>query len=108
SYMGGTAYTPIIVRHPAITSTATFGACASGLRARIAFDVTREDRDRRRQLRAGGDPVSAAERKELPLLGRHGEEIEQLARRRRHERLGKHGDLADDLGGHVEHGPLPR
>ncbi len=40
--------------------------------------------------------------------GRHAQQIEQLAGRGRHERLAQDADLAEHLGGDVEHGALPR
>src|SRR5262249_4593352 len=53
----------------------------------FALNVAGKDRTRRRQRRAGGDPARPAQHGELPLGGRHGEQVEQFGGRGRHERL---------------------
>src|SRR5262249_7789200 len=81
---------------------------ASALCATLAVNVTGKDRAWGGQRRPGGNPARSAKLAEKSLLGRHGEEIKQFGGRPRHERLRQDRDLADHLGGDVEHGPLPR
>ena len=81
------------------------GYCAA---LSLRLDITRKYRRRRRQFCARGDAMFAAEISERALAVRHGQKIEQFPRRRRHERLRQNRDLPQHLGGHIEHGALPR
>src|ERR1043166_8850227 len=94
---------PLVVRSGFIVSHGP----SSALCASFAVDITGEHRAWCRQIRAGGNPVPAAERREIALLVRNGKQIEPSRRRMRHERDAQDRDLPDHLGGDVEHGPLP-
>src|ERR1700712_2385498 len=75
---------------------------------RRRLDVTREDRHRRGQNDTRLDARCSTQRRKIAFTLRYGETVEQLRRRLRHRGLRENGDLADDLGGHIQHGALTR
>src|SRR5882762_9534073 len=75
---------------------------------RRGLDVTREDRHRRWQNDARLDARCSTQRREIAFALRYAETIEQLGRCVRHRGLCENSDLADDLGGHIQHRALTR
>src|SRR6188768_1951209 len=64
------------------------------------LDVARKHRCRGRQRRARRDALAGlAQPVELPLVGRHAQQVEQPAGRGRHERLAQDANLAEYFSG---------
>src|SRR5450755_2454736 len=78
-----------------------------GVSGRGRFDVAREYRDRRGQRCARRNSRGAAEHGKKASVARDAETIEQPDRGDGHRRLSQDRDLADHLGGDIEHRLLP-
>src|SRR6516165_2949377 len=72
------------------------------------LDIAWKNRRRRWEQHSRCETMSAAEVGESALGFRHRQKIEQFYRCGRHEWKNENRDLAQGVGGHIEHRALPR